>query len=56
MEQKQGLQNFAVNIKDIMQKVEDTITEGMGKPAKLTLHEQRSILQFYLEVVDYISK
>ena len=48
MEQKQGIKNFAVNIKPIMEKCRH------GK--KLTKQEQETIVQFYLEVVDFISK
>ena len=48
MEQKQGLKNFCVNIKPIMGKC----NAGM----KLTKDEQKEIVQFYLEVIDYLSK
>lgn len=47
MEQSKGLKNFTVNIKPTMAKIKD------GK--KLTNSELQSILEFYLEVVDYIS-
>lgn len=48
MNQKQGLQNFAGNMKPIMEKCRG------GK--ELTKDERDNIVQFYLEVVDYISK
>ncbi len=48
MEQKQGLRNFVQNIKPVMLKCKG------GK--KLTKDEQGQIVQFYLEVVDFISK
>ena len=54
--QVQGLKNFSVNIKDTMLKIKDAVRDGKGKPAKLTIHEQNSIMQFYLEVVDYLGK
>ena len=56
MEQKQGLKNFAVNIKPTMLKIKTNVDEGQGRPAKLDYHEQYNILQFYLEVVDYLNK
>lgn len=46
MTQKQGLKNFAVNIKGTMKKCQN------GE--KLTKDEQNTILQFYLEVVDFL--
>lgn len=55
-EQKQGLINFATNVKPIMLRVKSAIDAGKGQPANLTLREENSILQFYLEVVDYLSK
>lgn len=48
MEQLQGLKNFTANIKPTMLKIKD------GK--KPIASEMQSILQFYLEVVDYLSK
>ena len=48
MEQKQGLRNFTQNIKPVMLKCKD------GK--RLTKNEQKQIVEFYLEVVDFISK
>jgi hypothetical protein len=44
---KEGLCNFAVNIKSLMQKCAD------GK--KLTLDERRTIVSFYLEVVRFLN-
>ena len=49
MEQIQGIKNFAVNIKPIMLKIKD------GK-RRFTAAELQSILQFYLEVADYLSR
>ncbi len=48
MEQKQGIKNFAVNIKPIMQKCNAGV--------RITKDEQKQIVQFYLEVVDHLSK
>jgi hypothetical protein len=56
MEQKQGLKNFCFNIEKTMMKINVAVNDGKGKPAKLDYHEQHHILQFYLEVVDYLSK
>lgn len=47
MEQLEGLRNFAVNLKPTMKQIE-------GRK-KLLPSELQSILQFYLEVVDYLS-
>ena len=49
MEQTEGIRNFAVNIKPIMLKIKD------GK-RRFTAGELQSILQFYLEVVDCLSR
>lgn len=46
MEKKQGLKNFIVNIKPVMVKCRD------GK--KLTKDEQKTIVAFYLEVINYL--
>jgi hypothetical protein len=56
MEQKQGLKNFCVNIEGTMLKIRHAVNNGEGKPAPISYHEQYDILQFYLEVVDYLSK
>ena len=56
MEQKQGLKNFAVNIKPTMLKIKTNVDEGQGRATKLDYHEQYIILQFYLEVIDYLNK
>lgn len=48
MEQKQGLKNMAINIEKSMVKI--------TKREKLTQTELDSIAQFYLEVVNYLSK
>lgn len=47
MTQLEGLKNFAVNIKPTMLKIKE------GK--KLTQSELQAILQFYLEVMDYLA-
>lgn len=54
MTQLEGLKNFSLNIKDTMLKIKDA--ERHIGIAKLTKGEQCTILQFYLEVVDYLSK
>ena len=54
MTQLEGLKNFSVNIKSVMLKIRDA-REGF-KDVRLTASEQSRILQFYLEVVDYLSK
>lgn len=56
MTQTEGLKNFAANIKPVMLKIKKSVSDGKGKPAQLGLSEQNSILQFYLEVADYLSK
>ncbi len=48
MEQLQGIKNFAVNINPIMLRIKH------GK--KPTAQELQSILQFYLEVLDFLNK
>lgn len=48
MEQKEGLKNFAVNIKPIMERIRDK--------KSLSTSQLQSILQFYIEVVNFISK
>lgn len=47
MEQKQGLVNFAQNVEPIIQKCRDR--------KKLMISEQESIVQFYLEVLNYLT-
>ena len=47
MTQLEGIRNFAVNIKPAMLKIK------AGK--KLSYSELQSVLQFYLEVVDYVA-
>ena len=54
MTQLEGLRNFSINIKDTMLKIKDATRNS--KLARLESHEQDNILQFYLEVVDYLSK
>jgi hypothetical protein len=54
MTQIQGLKNFSINIKKTMLKISDA-RKG-NKVAKLFPEEQSEILEFYLEVVDYLSK
>jgi len=56
MEQKQGLRNFSRNIKPTMLKIQEAVNSGKGKPVKMDYHEQYNILQYYLEVVDFLSK
>ena len=46
MRQIDGLRNFTVNIKPIMTKIKND--------ERLTLEEAHQVLQFYLEVADYI--
>lgn len=46
MTQEQGIKNFAVNIKPTMLKIKEN--------KELTQSELDSVLQFYLEVVDYL--
>lgn len=48
MTQLEGLKNFCENIQRTMFKIKD------GE--KLEAHDKNDILQFYLEVVDYLSK
>ncbi len=48
MEQKQGIQNFVVNIRETMLRLKN------GE--KLTNDEQKAIVEFYLEVADFIWK
>ncbi len=48
MGQKQGLKNFALNIQPAIHKLRDR--------AKLSEGEQESIVQFYLEVVNYLAQ
>ena len=48
MERLQGIKNFAINIKPIMVKIRN----GKKPPTTQELHD---ILQFYLEVVDYLA-
>jgi len=54
MTQLEGLKNFSLNIKPVMLKIRDAKREF--KVAKLTTSEQSRILEYYLEVVDYLSK
>jgi len=54
MTQLEGLKNFSLNIQSTMLKIKEATRRG--KAAKLGSLEQNSILQFYLEVVDYLSK
>ena len=54
--QKQGLLNFSQNIKSTMLKIKDAQAKGYGKAAKLDYSEQQNILNYYLEVCDYLSK
>ena len=54
MTQLEGLKNFSLNIKGTMLRIKEAT--GRGKVARLGFHEQDTILQFYLEVVDYLSK
>ncbi len=46
--QLQGLKNFSENIKDTMLK--------LRTKEKLTPSERESIVQYYLEIVDYLSQ
>lgn len=48
MEQKTGIQNFVVNLKETMLKLKN------GE--RLTRDEQKTIVEFYLEVADFIWK
>lgn len=54
--QLQGLKNFSVNIAGTMEKIKTAYNNGKGVPAKLDYHEQCNILQYYLEVINYLSK
>jgi hypothetical protein len=50
--QLQGLKNFSQNIKPTMLKIKEA---KYGKPPKLSSEELNSILQFYLETINYLS-
>jgi len=54
MTQKEGIRNYSLNIRDSMLKIQEATNKN--KVAKLTTSEQYSILNFYLEVVDYLSR
>jgi hypothetical protein len=58
--QLQGLANFAGYIKPIMHKVKQIIDYRAGDKVSMqkafTKQELNSILQFYLETCDYLSK
>lgn len=59
-EQKQGLKNFSENIRPIMLKVKQIVDYRAGNTVSMqkafTKQELNSILQYYLEVVNYLSK
>lgn len=55
-EQLTGLKNFAVNIRPIAHKLDTIIKYKAGDKATLTKVEANSLLQFYLETVNYLSK
>ena len=48
MKQLQGLKNFSLNIRELMLKCKN------GE--KITREEQQTIVEFYLETIDYLSK
>ena len=52
MTQLEGLKNFSQNIKGTMEKLHAT----KNTTAKLSYSEAHSLVNFYLEVVDYLSK
>lgn len=52
MTQLEGLKNFSGNIKATMMKLHET----KNPTVKLTYSEAHSLVNFYLEVVDYLSK
>jgi hypothetical protein len=52
MTQLEGLKNYSLNINGIMEKLHTT----KNPTVKLSFSEAHSLVNFYLEVVDYLSK
>jgi hypothetical protein len=49
--QLQGLKNYSRNIKDLMLTMHNN-----KKPIRLSTQDQSLIVEYYLEVVDYLAK